>query len=116
MILPGGYRLAKDSNVIADLHHIHTNPQVWDNADKSDPNLWDTERVKTRPPGSYQPFASGPRGCVGFNFALQEVKIVLTKLLYRYRFMMEETGTVEYDPYYLLIKPSNLYVRAEKRA
>ncbi|KAL7933850.1 cytochrome P450 [Trichoderma chlorosporum] len=115
MILPGGYRLAKDSIVIADLHHIHTNPHVWDNADKFDPNRWDTEKVKNRPRGSYQPFASGPRACIGFNFALQEVKIVLSKLLYRYRFSLAETGTVEYDPQYLLIKPNNLYVRAERR-
>ncbi|UKZ72470.1 hypothetical protein TrVFT333_000099 [Trichoderma virens FT-333] len=115
MILPGGYKLAKDSIVIADLHHIHTNPHVWDNADKFDPDRWDTEKIKNRPPGSYQPFASGPRACIGFNFALQEVKIVLSKLLYRYRFSLAETGTVEYDPYYLIIKPSNLYVRAERR-
>ncbi|KAL7915511.1 cytochrome P450 [Trichoderma velutinum] len=115
MILPGGYRLAKDSIVIADLHHIHNNPHIWDNAEKFDPDRWDTEKVRSRPPGSYQPFASGPRSCIGFNFALQEVKIVLSKLLYRYRFSLAETGTVEYDPNYLLIKPSNLYVRAERR-
>ncbi|KAL7785382.1 cytochrome P450 [Trichoderma afarasin] len=115
MILPGGYRLAKDSIVVADLHHIHNNPHIWDNAEKFDPDRWDTEKVKNRPAGSYQPFASGPRSCIGFNFALQEVKIVLSKLLYRYRFSLAETGTVEYNPYYLLIKPNNLYVRAERR-
>lgn len=115
MILPGGFRLAKDSIVVADLHHIHKNPHIWDNAEKFDPDRWDTEKVKSRPAGSYQPFASGPRSCIGFNFALQEVKIVLSKLLYRYRFSLAETGTVEYNPYYLLIKPNNLYVRAERR-
>lgn len=53
--------------------------------------------------------------CIGFNFALQEVKIFLPKLLYRYKFMPEEVGTTEYDPMFQLIRPVNLYVRAERR-
>lgn len=73
--------------------------------------------MRNRPSGSYIPFGTGPRMCIGFNFALQEVKVFLPKLVYRYRFekAMMDGGPVEYDPTFLLIRPNNVYVRAERR-
>ncbi|KAF4972720.1 hypothetical protein FZEAL_9548 [Fusarium zealandicum] len=115
MILPGGYRLQKGSVVIPAIHHIHNNDKLWENPARFDPDRWDTEQVKNRPAGSYVPFATGPRMCVGFNFALQEVKVFLPKLVYRYKFTLAQDGPVEYDPYFQLIRPNNLYVHAEKR-
>ncbi|KAF4917723.1 Cytochrome P450 4F5 [Colletotrichum viniferum] len=115
MILPGGYKLPKDSIVIPAIHHIHNNTLVWDNPARFDPDRWDTEQVKNRPNASYIPFATGPRMCIGFNFALQEVKVFLPKLVYRYKFSLAQDSAVEYDPMFQLIRPNNLYVRAERR-
>lgn len=115
MILPGGYKLPKGSIVIPALHHIHNNPAVWENPARFDPDRWDTDAVKNRAPGSYIPFAMGQRMCVGFNFALQEIKVFLPKLVYRYKFTLAQEGPIEYDPYFQLIRPNNLYVRAERR-
>ncbi|RGP73152.1 cytochrome p450 oxidoreductase [Fusarium longipes] len=107
MILPGGYRLPKGAVVISALHHMHNNKDVWENPGRFDPDRWDTEQVKNRPPGSYIPFATGPRMCVGFNFALQEIKVFLPKLVYRYKFTLAQDGPIEYDPYFQLIRPNN---------
>lgn len=63
----------------------------------------------------YIPFATGPRMCIGFNFALQEVKIFLPKLVWRYHWEKEGETAVEYDPFFQLIRPVNLYVRTQKR-
>ncbi|KAI3332040.1 cytochrome P450 [Xylariaceae sp. AK1471] len=115
MILPGGYKLPKDSIVIPAIHHIHNNTALWDNPACFDPDRWDTEKVKNRPNGSYIPFATGPRMCIGFNFALMEVKTFLPKLIYRYNFTLAKDGPVEYDPMFQLIRPNDLYVRAEQR-
>jgi cytochrome P450 len=115
LILPGGYKLPKDAIVIPALHHIHNNPKIWGNPADFDPDRWDSERVKNRPANSYIPFATGPRGCIGFNFALQEVRIFLVKLVWRYEFTLATEGAVDYDPMFQLIRPTNLYVRAEKR-
>ncbi|KAF2999609.1 hypothetical protein G7054_g10211 [Neopestalotiopsis clavispora] len=115
MILPGGYKLPKDSVCVVALHHIHNNPKLWDNPTQFDPDRWDSEKVKSRHQASYIPFATGPRMCIGFNFALQEVKVFLPKLIYRYNFSLASDGPLEYDPMFQLIRPMNLYVRAEKR-
>ncbi|KAE8318305.1 cytochrome P450 [Aspergillus transmontanensis] len=115
LVLPGGYKLPKDSVIIPALHHIHNNPAIWDNPARFDPDRWDTEEVKNRHKAAYIPFAMGPRMCIGFNFALQEIKVFLPKLIYRYKFSREGDGPIEYDPMFQLIRPNNLYVRAERR-
>ncbi|EAW12886.1 cytochrome P450 [Aspergillus clavatus NRRL 1] len=115
LVLPGGYRIPKDAVVIPALHHIHNNPAVWDNPARFDPDRWDTDEVKKRHKAAYIPFPTGPRMCIGFNFALQEVKVFLPKLIYKYKFSREGDGPIEYDPMFQLIRPNNLYVRAEKR-
>lgn len=115
LILPGGYKLPKDAVLIPALHHIHNHPNLWDNPARFNPDRWDTEEVKNRHKASYIPFAMGPRMCIGFNFALQEIKVFLPKLIYRYKFSREGDGAIEYDPMFQLIRPNNLYVRAERR-
>ncbi|KAJ5339874.1 hypothetical protein N7452_006602 [Penicillium brevicompactum] len=115
LVLPGGYKIPKDSVVLPALHHIHNNPDLWDNPHKFTPDRWDTEEVKNRHKAAYVPFAMGPRMCIGFNFALQEIKVFLPKLIYRYKFIREGDGPIEYDPMFQLIRPNNLYVRAERR-
>ncbi|KAH8695415.1 putative cytochrome P450 monooxygenase [Talaromyces proteolyticus] len=115
LILPGGYKIPKDSVLIPALHHIHNNPDIWDNPARFDPDRWDTEEVKKRHKAAYIPFAMGPRMCIGFNFALQEIKVFLPKLIYRYKFTREGDNHIEYDPMFQLIRPNNLYVRAERR-
>jgi len=115
LILPGGYKIPKDSIIIAALHHIHNNPALWDNPARFDPDRWDTDAVKNRHRAAYVPFGTGQRMCIGFNFALQEIKVFLPKLVYRYEFRREGDGAIEYDPMFQLIRPNNLYVRAVRR-
>ncbi|KAI0163374.1 cytochrome P450 [Pestalotiopsis sp. NC0098] len=115
VVLPGGFRLPKDSTVIPALYAIHTNPEVWRDPMRFDPDRWDTEEVKNRHRAAYIPFATGPRGCIGFNFALLEIKILLSELVYRYEFSREGMEAVEYDPEFQLIRPLNLYVTAQRR-
>lgn len=43
--------------------------------------------------------------CVGFNFALQEIKIFMAKLIWRYRWLKEGDPSSEYDPFFQLIRP-----------
>jgi cytochrome P450 len=114
-IVPGGYKLPAGSVVICALHAIHNNPAIWSNPDRFDPDRWGTEEVANRPKNSYMPFATGPRSCIGFNFALGEVKVLLPALVYRYEFSKEGEEAVTYDPEFQLIRPMNLYVRARRR-
>ncbi|KAJ5825926.1 Cytochrome P450 [Penicillium riverlandense] len=115
VVLPGGYRLPPDSVLIPALYAIHTNPNIWRDPLHFDPDRWTTDEVKNKHRCAYMPFATGPRGCIGFNFALLEIKILLCELVTRYEFFREGLEAVEYDPEFQLIRPLNFYVRAKRR-
>lgn len=115
-IIPGGYRVPAGRVVIPALHHIHTNPELWDNPMRFDPERWADGKLANIPKAQYIPFAMGGRMCIGYNFALQEVRVFLPKLVWRYRFVKEGTNAIDYDPMFQLIRPENLYVRAHRRA
>lgn len=115
VVLPGGYRLPPDSVIVPALYAIHTNPKLWRDPFHFDPDRWDTEEVKNRHRCTYSPFATGPRGCIGFNFALLEVKVLLGELVSRYEFVREGQEAIDYDPEFQLIRPLNFYVRAKRR-
>ena len=115
VIIPGGYRIPKDAVMIIAIHHIHSNPQLWDDPAKFNPDRWNSEKVKNRHKAAYVPFAAGPRMCIGFNFALEEVRVIISMLIYRYQFEKVGQEPVEYDPAFQLIRPMNFYVRAKKR-
>ena len=115
VIVPGGFRIPANSVIVPALYAVHTNPAVWRDPFRFDPERWDTEEVKNRHRCAYVPFATGPRGCIGFNFALLEVKILLSELIYRYEFRREGLEAVEYDPEFQLIRPLNLYTTAKRR-
>lgn len=116
VILPGGYALPKDAIIIPTIPHLNTNSDHWSDPDRFEPDRWDTDEVKGRHRSLYVPFAAGPRGCVGYNVALQEVKVVLANLVYRYHFEDASDEPIDYDPEFLVIRPLNFYARAQKRS
>lgn len=115
MILPGGHRLPKGAILIPNFPAIHTNPAHWQNPQRFDPDRWDTAEVKSRQKGAYLPFAMGPRGCIGYNYALQQIKVLLPSLVYRYHWENVSQDAVEYDPEFQVIRPLNIYARAVPR-
>ncbi|RMZ80487.1 hypothetical protein DV737_g3016, partial [Chaetothyriales sp. CBS 132003] len=115
MILPGGYKIPKGAVLIPIFPAIHTNPSHWRDPERFDPDRWDTEEVKNRHKAAYTPFAMGPRGCIGYNYALMQTKVVLCNMIYRYHWESTSTAAVEYDPEFQVIRPLNIYARAIKR-
>jgi cytochrome P450 len=116
VVVPGGYRLPANVVMIPALYAIHTNPEQWHDPFRFDPERWDSDEVKKdRHRGAYLPFATGARGCIGFNFALLEVKILMSELVFRYKFAREGLDAIEYDPEFQLIRPKNLYLTAQRR-
>ncbi|KAJ5215067.1 cytochrome P450 monooxygenase [Penicillium chermesinum] len=116
-VLPGGYLIPKGSIVIACFPSLHKNPAHWENPQRFDPDRWAQQDFATQMArqGSYTPFAAGARGCVGFNLALTQVKIVLVELVYRYEFDDSSPETVVYDPEFLVVRPLNFYAGITRR-
>lgn len=94
---PGYSRQAKEDTVLGDVHPmragdslfvltpaLHRAPVWGTDPDTFDPDRFTREQVRQRPPHVFKPFGTGERACIGRQFALHQVTLVLGLLLRRY--------------------------------
>ncbi|KAJ7438634.1 cytochrome P450 [Mycena galericulata] len=115
VIMPGGILIPKGSQVTVAVHALMTNPEHWKDPLTFDPDRWGTEEVRKRHKHAYLPFAAGGRACIGFNFALQEIKIVLARVVLNFQIENTTEGAVIYDPDSSLYRPLNFTMRLHKQ-
>src|SRR5262249_18494575 len=81
----GGYGLPPKTLVVLMPFLVHRFPGIWEEPERFDPDRFRPAAVEGRPPSPDIPFASGPRVCVGNNFALMEMMIALAMSAGRFR-------------------------------
>lgn len=89
-----GRSIPKGTIVTIFIHGLHHSPQLWD-----DPEAFRPERFEQLPPDQHSfaflPFGGGPRLCIGNNFAMMEMQLVLAAWLRRFRFELDQNWPVE---------------------
>lgn len=88
----GGFALPKGSTIFYSPFMTHRLPELYEEPDRFKPERWAT---LSRTPYEYLPFAAGPHRCIGAEFALQEMKVVLAMLLQRYRLAVVPNARIE---------------------
>lgn len=78
--------LPKGTPVILPFAAILKDPEYWPEPELFDPERFAPENKSKIVPGSYCPFGVGPRACIGFRFALTEVKLGLARLITTFKF------------------------------
>lgn len=78
-----GCPVARGSFVFVPLYAMHRNREHWTDPDAFKPERFfeSSERYE-----AYLPFSAGPRSCLGANFAVHEMRVVLADFLRRLRF------------------------------
>ncbi|KAJ1961585.1 hypothetical protein GGI12_003166, partial [Dipsacomyces acuminosporus] len=114
-ILPGGYIVHKGTQARIFVWGLHRNPKIYPDPYRFDPERFNKENIKKIPEGGWLPFSSGPRACIGMQFAMMEMRIVLATLLSRYKFSVADGGEVTYAPRAVTAKPDNLRLVVSKR-
>ncbi|KAL0087063.1 cytochrome P450 [Phycomyces blakesleeanus] len=113
-ILPGGYKIEADTPSVVHLYGLHMNPKVYPDPYNFDPERWTPEEEQKRSKAAWLPFSTGPRGCIGMAFALQEAKTVIGMFLHRFKFCYDGPA-VKYDPKQPTTKPVDLFMTIQNR-
>ncbi|HEX6386395.1 MAG TPA: cytochrome P450 [Anaerolineae bacterium] len=112
----GPYQLAAGSTVFLAFYGIHRHPRYWDNVNAFDPERFTPERSANRPSHAYLPFGTGPRFCIGSQFAMTEAPIALATIAQHFRLRLVKGTQVEPEMVFTLRVKDQLPMTLESRS
>ncbi|XP_033639940.1 cytochrome P450 4Z1-like [Asterias rubens] len=112
-----GVTLLTGTTVAMNLYQLHHNPTVWgDDHMEFKPSRFLSENFNKMDPFSFMAFSAGPRNCLGQQFAWNEMKLMLARLVSRFRLGLVEGEPEPVPCFNLTIKPQKeLVLSLEKR-
>jgi len=94
-----GFRIPAGSEILIFPYITQRHPKWWPEPDVFRPERFAPENSAARTRYAYLPFGAGPRTCVGLNFAMTEILVVLAMLLQRFRLKLAiDPAKVRPDP------------------
>ncbi|WP_280381314.1 cytochrome P450 [Nocardia wallacei] len=127
-IAPGYFREPIHDTVIGGQHRFmpgdwvfvltlaaHRDPDAWGpDAGQFDPDRWLPDRIRQLGNHIYKPFGTGPRACLGRQFALHETVLALAHLLHSYDIRAMFGDAIEVHEQ-VTLKPRGLRLRLTNR-
>jgi cytochrome P450 len=111
----GGYRIKKMTNVLMPIMYLHRCEKYWDEPLKFKPERFAPALKNNIDRYVYFPFGGGPRLCIGNNFAIMEMQIILILMYRKYKFRLKENFRVEPEPLITLRPKYGMMMRVENR-
>lgn len=90
--------LKAKSKVLLNIYGMHHHPNYWSTPDRFNPNHFEPAIEKLRPAFVFLPFGGGPRLCLGQNFAMMVMQIVISRISQEFEFEVPEGYTPEVEP------------------
>ena len=98
----GDLVIPKGATVVVFIYGAHHSPQYWENPERFDPERFAKANEKLQRPFSYLPFGAGPRGCIGGNYAMLQILMILSVLLRKYDLHLDAGQSIEPRPMVIL--------------
>ena len=73
------------TEVVVPVAAIHKDPDFWESPQEFIPERFSAENKGTIKSGTYLPFGSGPRHCLGMSYVKLHIKITITHILRNYQ-------------------------------
>jgi cytochrome P450 len=90
----GGYHVPAGTTTLLPQWVVHRDARFFDEPERFWPERWGEEKIKALPKFAYFPFGGGPRICIGNQFAMMELVLILATIAQRFRFRLEPGKTV----------------------
>lgn len=97
-VMIGPYHIPKGGIFLLNTMALHRHPQVWNNPDEFCPERFLDEDVKKMEKSAFIPFGAGQRMCIGNNFAMLEMKVVLQVLVRKFALQLKPGHPVKPSP------------------
>jgi cytochrome P450 len=110
-----GVRIRRGQAVDIAPYIVHRHPEFWSDPETFDPGRFLPEIAAQRHKSAYIPFIAGPRQCIGNQFALLEMLLVLVTLLQRLRLRYARLTTPIPQPLLTLRPLGGMPMRVEVR-
>jgi cytochrome P450 len=98
----GDLAIPRGSTVVVFIYGAHHSPEHWENPESFDPQRFTKAKEKLHTPFTYLPFGAGPRGCIGGNYAMLQILMILSVLLRKYDLRLAPDQIVEARPMVIL--------------
>ncbi len=98
----GDLAIPRGSTVVVYVYGAHHAPQHWENPESFDPERFTKANEKLHKPFTYLPFGAGPRGCIGGNYAMLQILMILSVLLRKYDLQLVPGQKIEARPMVIL--------------
>jgi cytochrome P450 len=94
--------IPRGSTVIVYVYGAHHAPRYWERPESFEPERFIKTNEKLRTPFTYLPFGGGPRVCIGNQYAMLQILMILSDLLRKYDFQLTPGQTIEARPMVIL--------------
>lgn len=109
-----GYPIPAGVLIFITPYITHRNPAYWPEPERFDPERFTPEQVATRPQHVYYPFGEGPHLCIGNNFAMMEMQLILASALQRFRIKLVPGHPIAFKPEATLRPKNGMKMMIEK--
>jgi cytochrome P450 len=109
-----GYHLRKDEYILLSPYTLHRDPSVFPDPERFDPDRFLPENEKRLPRGAFLPFGAGPHVCIGAQFAMLEMHLILAHLAQHVEFSIVPGQNIRPVPM-MVLQPSSAQVVVRRR-
>jgi cytochrome P450 len=94
----GGHKIPSGTMIFITPYVTHRIPKYWHDPERFDPERFNPDQIAKRPSHVYFPFGEGPHLCIGNNFAMTEMQLILTMALQRFDFKLAPDQKIALSP------------------
>ncbi|XP_059149934.1 cytochrome P450 4F8-like [Physella acuta] len=85
---------------------LHHNPHIWEDPHVYNPERFHPDNQANMDPFQFLPFSAGSRNCIGQNFAMNEMKTTIARIIRKFRLTVDQKNNVRRLPM-VTMKPEN---------